>query len=226
MAQSMMLYWGSGSPPCWRVMIALEEKLLQGYKHKHLSFDKNEHKCEEVKALNPRVQLPTFKHGDIVVNESFGACLYLESAFKSQGTRLIPDDPVEQALVYQRVFETNNLQQKMYDVAFYDEYVPEEERHESALKRNKESLIAELKLWEGYLEKMGKGSYLAGKSFTMADVVCFPVIAYFPRLHCPRERCPRLMEYYEMLKDRPSIKASWPLEWLEKPEGPDTLKNL
>ncbi len=38
-------------------MIALEEKLLQGYKHKLLSFDKNEHKCEEVKALNPRVQV-------------------------------------------------------------------------------------------------------------------------------------------------------------------------
>ncbi|XP_026088093.1 glutathione S-transferase A-like [Carassius auratus] len=223
MAQSMMLYWGSGSPPCWRVMIALEEKMLQGYKHKHLSFDKNEHKCEEVKALNPRVQLPTFKHGDIVVNESFAACLYLESAFKSQGSRLIPDDPAEQALVYQRMFETNNLQQKM---SFYEWYVPEEERHESTLKRNKESLITELKLWEGYLEKMGKGSYLAGKNFTMADVVCFPVIAYFPRLHCPRERCPRLMEYYEMLKDRRSIKASWPLEWLETPEGPDTFKNL
>nr|BAS29982.1 glutathione S-transferase rho [Cyprinus carpio] len=226
MAQSMMLYWCSGSPPCWRVMIALEEKLLQGYKHKHLAFDKNEHKCEEVKALNPRAQVPTFKHGDIVVNESLAACLYLESAFKSQGTRLIPDDPTEQALVYQRMFETNNLQQKMYDVAFYEYYVPEGERLESALKRNKESLVAELKLWDGYLEKMGKGSYLAGKSFTMADVVCFPVIAYFPRLHCPREHCPRLMEYYEMLKDRPSIKASWPLEWLEKPEGPDTLKNL
>uniref|UniRef100_A0A8C1WT65 Glutathione S-transferase rho n=1 Tax=Cyprinus carpio TaxID=7962 RepID=A0A8C1WT65_CYPCA len=226
MAQSMMLYWCSGSPPCWRVMIALEEKLLQGYKHKHLAFDKNEHKCEEVKALNPRAQVPTFKHGDIVVNESLAACLYLESAFKSQGTRLIPDDPTEQALVYQRMFETNNLQQKMYDVAFYEYYVPEGERLESALKRNKESLIAELKLWDGYLEKMGKGSYLAGKNFTMADVVCFPIIAFFPRLHCPPERCPRLMEYYEMLKDRPSIKASWPLEWLEKPEGPDTLKNL
>ncbi len=38
-------------------MITLEEKLLQGYKHKHLSFDKNEHKCEEVKALNPRLQV-------------------------------------------------------------------------------------------------------------------------------------------------------------------------
>uniref|UniRef100_A0A672JWJ9 Glutathione S-transferase A-like n=1 Tax=Sinocyclocheilus grahami TaxID=75366 RepID=A0A672JWJ9_SINGR len=217
MAQSMLLYWGSGSPPCWRVMIALEEKQLQGYKHKHLSFDKNEHKCEEVKALNPRVQ---FK------KKNCCKCLYNESAFKSQGTRLIPDDPAEQALVYQRVFETNNLQQKMYDVAFYEWYVPEGERHESALKRNKESLIAELKLWDGYLEKMGKGSYLAGKNFTMADVVCFPVIAFFPRLHCPPERCPRLMEYYKMLKDRPSIKASWPPHWLEKPEGQDNLKNL
>ncbi len=38
-------------------MITLEEKLLQGYKHKYLSFDKNEHKCEEVKALNPRLQV-------------------------------------------------------------------------------------------------------------------------------------------------------------------------
>nr|BAF47197.1 Rho-class glutathione S-transferase [Danio rerio] len=86
MAQNMLLYWGTGSPPCWRLMIALEEKQLQGYKHKLLSFDKKEHQSPEVKALNPRAQLPTFKHGEIVVNESFAACLYLESVFKSQGT--------------------------------------------------------------------------------------------------------------------------------------------
>ncbi|XP_056335830.1 glutathione S-transferase rho [Danio aesculapii] len=226
MAQNMLLYWGTGSPPCWRLMIALEEKQLQGYKHKLLSFDKKEHQSPEVKALNPRAQLPTFKHGEIVVNESFAACLYLENVFKTQGTRLIPDDPAQMALVYQRMFETENLQQKMYEVAFYDWMVPEGERLESALKRNKEKLIEELKLWEGYLEKMGKGSYLAGKNFSMADVVCFPVVAYFPRLQCPKERCPRLMEYYEMVKDRPSIKASWPPEWLEKPVGADILKSL
>ncbi|XP_051949458.1 glutathione S-transferase A-like [Xyrauchen texanus] len=226
MAKNIMLFWGSGSPPCWRLMIALEEKNLQGYNNKLLSFDKQEHKTKEVTDLNPRAQLPTFKHGNIIVNESFAACLYLESEFKSQGTRLIPDNPTEQALIYQRMFETNNLQEKMYDVAFYEMFVPEEERHESAVKRKKESLIAELKLWESYLEKMGKGSYLAGKIFTMADVVCFPVVAYFPRLGCPKERCPRLMEYYDMVKDRPSIKASWPPHWLENPKGPDTLKNL
>ncbi|XP_072528229.1 glutathione S-transferase rho [Salminus brasiliensis] len=226
MAEDILLYWGSGSPPCWRVMIALEEKKLQGYKSKLLSFDKQEHKSKEVLELNPRGQLPTFKHGDTVVNESIAACLYLENRFKSQGSQLMPDDAADQALVLQRMMEGNTLQQKMYDGLFYQHLVPEAERHESALKRHLENLATELKLWESYLEKMGKGSYLAGKNFSMADVVVFPYIAYFPRFGLRKERYPRLMEYYELVKERPSVKASWPPHWLENPKGQDTLKDL
>lgn len=57
MAQDMTLLWGSGSPPCWRVMIALEEKNLQGYNQKLLSFEKMEHKSQEVIDINPRGQV-------------------------------------------------------------------------------------------------------------------------------------------------------------------------
>lgn len=57
MAKSMSLLWGSGSTPCWRVMITLEEKKLQGYKHKLLSFEKGEHKSQEVLEINPRGQV-------------------------------------------------------------------------------------------------------------------------------------------------------------------------
>lgn len=57
MAEDMFLLWGSGSPPCWRVMIALEEKNLQGYQHKVLSFEKGEHKSKEVFDVNPRGQV-------------------------------------------------------------------------------------------------------------------------------------------------------------------------
>ncbi|KAM7383972.1 hypothetical protein PAMA_011360 [Pampus argenteus] len=78
MAQDMTLLWGSGSPPCWRVMIALEEKNLQGYNQKLLSFQKMEHKSQEVMDMNPRGQLPSFKHGTHVLNESYAACMYLE----------------------------------------------------------------------------------------------------------------------------------------------------
>lgn len=45
-------------------------------------------------------------------------------------------------------------------VLFYNWYVPEEERHDSALKRNKEALVTELKLWEGYLEKVAHALYI------------------------------------------------------------------
>lgn len=38
------------------------------------------------------------------------------------------------------------------DVLFYYWLVPEAERQDSAIKRNKEALTVELKLWEGYLK--------------------------------------------------------------------------
>ncbi|KAK9526155.1 hypothetical protein VZT92_014870 [Zoarces viviparus] len=78
MAKDMTLLWGSGSPPCWRVMIALEEKNLQGYNQKLFDLSKGDHKSPEVMAMNPRGQLPAFKHKDVVLNESYGICLYLE----------------------------------------------------------------------------------------------------------------------------------------------------
>lgn len=37
-------------------------------------------------------------------------------------------------------------------VIYYNYMVPEEERHDSAMKRNREALTAELQLWEGYLK--------------------------------------------------------------------------
>ncbi|XP_008330279.1 glutathione S-transferase rho isoform X2 [Cynoglossus semilaevis] len=223
MAKDMTLLWGSGSPPCWRVMIALEEKNLQGYNQKLLSFEKMDHKSQEVMAMNPRGQLPSFKHGNIIVNESFGACMYLESQFKSQGNKLIPDCAEEQGKMYQRLFEGNTLNQKMVDVIYYNYKVPENERLESAIKRNKESLAEEIKLWEGYLQGC---CCLAGKNFTLADVIVYPAVAYLFRFGLSEERFPNLAKYYNCLKERPSVKATWPPHWLDNPKGQDTLKDL
>ncbi|XP_078124031.1 glutathione S-transferase A-like [Sander vitreus] len=223
MAKDMTLLWGSGSPPCWRVQIALEEKNLQGYNQKLLSFEKGEHKSKEVMDMNPRGQLPAFKHKTYVLNESCAACIYLESQFKSQGNQLIPDAPAEQALMYQRIFESLTLNQKMADVIYYTWKVPEAERHDSAVKRNRETLSAELKLWEGYLQ--ASGSFLAGNNFSLADVTVYPSIAYVFRFGLCEERYPKLAAYYNSLKSRPSIKTTWPPTWLET-QGSDMLKDI
>ncbi|CAB1350476.1 unnamed protein product [Coregonus sp. 'balchen'] len=226
MAKDMTLLWGSGSPPCWRVMIALEEKKLQGYNQKLLSFEKGEHKSKEVLDINPRAQLPAFKHGDNILNESYAACMYLESQFRSQGAQLIPGGQAEQALMYQRMFEALSLIDKLSNVIYYNYRVPEGERHDSAIKRNKENLTTEIKLWEGYFQKMEAGSYLAGKAFSLADVIVFPVIAYAFRFGLSAERYPKLGAYYAMLKDRPSVKATWPPHWLENPQVGDALREF
>ncbi|XP_072926681.1 glutathione S-transferase A-like [Hemitrygon akajei] len=226
MAEDLFLYWGSGSPPCWRIMIALEEKKLQGYKEKLLSFEKMEHKLEEVMAINPRGQLPSFRHGDIILNESFGVCLYLENQFKSQGTQLIPDSGAEQAFVYQRMFEVLTLQEKVVAIVYYLMRVPENERHDSTLERNKKALNAELKLWEGYFEKLPTDSHIAGKSFTMADVMLFPQLACAIRFGLSVDKYPKLFNYYTRVKERPSIQASWPPHWKENPPTIDVLKDV
>ncbi|XP_037651520.1 glutathione S-transferase A-like [Sebastes umbrosus] len=221
-AKDVTLLWGSGSPPCWRVMIALEEKNLQGYNQKLLSFEKMGHKSAEVLAMNPRGQLPSFKYKDYILNESYGACIYLENQFKSQGNKLIPDCPAEQARMFQRMFEGQALSQKSGEVIYYTWKVPEDERHDSAIKRNKEALTAEIKLWEGYLQNV---CFLAGKTFSLADVIVFPSIAYLYRFGLCEERYPKLAAYYNKLKARTSIAASWPPTWKETP-GQDLLKDI
>ena len=47
-----------------------------------------------------------------------------------------------------------NIHIVLDSVIYYDWFVPEEERHDAAVKRNREALVAELKLWEGYLQKV------------------------------------------------------------------------
>ncbi|XP_048461531.1 glutathione S-transferase A-like [Rhincodon typus] len=195
MAETMFLFWGSGSPPCWRIMIALEEKKLQGYEQKLLSFEKMEHKSSEIMAINPRGQLPCFRHGDTILNESFGACLYLENQFKSQGTQLIPDTGDEQALVYQRMHEVLTLHEKLGTIS-------------------------------GACIALGPGSYIAGKNFTMADVMLFPQVAFAVRFGLSTDKYPKLMEYYMKVKERPSIQASWPPHWKESPPTLDVLKDV
>uniref|UniRef100_A0A3Q1EMT8 Glutathione S-transferase rho n=1 Tax=Acanthochromis polyacanthus TaxID=80966 RepID=A0A3Q1EMT8_9TELE len=217
MAKDMTLLWASGSVPCWRVMIMLEEKQLQGYNHRQLSIEEFMNKPQELFDINQRGQLPSFKHGNIIVNESYG------NQYKSQGTKLIPDFPDAQALMYQRMFEAVTLHQKIADLVVYKYFVPEGERHDSAVQRKIEALTAELKLWEGYLKITD--CCLAGQEFTLADVLFFPLIAFLFHFGLSSERYPALAKYYNSLKDRPSIKATWPPYWQKIPEM-DTMKPI
>src|SRR5580704_16761236 len=71
---ALTLYWGSGSPFSWRVLLALEHKGLE-YESQLLHFDKQEHQSPQMLKMNPRGRVPVLKDGDYVVFESV-AILY------------------------------------------------------------------------------------------------------------------------------------------------------
>uniref|UniRef100_A0A3B4ETT9 Glutathione S-transferase A-like n=1 Tax=Pundamilia nyererei TaxID=303518 RepID=A0A3B4ETT9_9CICH len=210
MAKDITLLWGSGSPPCWRIMIALEEKNLQGYNQKLLSFEKGEHKSKEVMDINPRGQT---HYTTDVKNESF--LLFFspqQSKYKSQGTKLIPDCDAEQALMFQRVFEVNTFGDKMGMLV---------RRCRICL-----SFVLPVCTPNSAAKSLStSGGFLAGKNFSLADVIVFPAIAYLYRFGLSEERYPKLTEYYKNLMNRPSIKATWPPTWKETP-GQDILKDI
>uniref|UniRef100_A0A3Q3JWB1 GST N-terminal domain-containing protein n=1 Tax=Monopterus albus TaxID=43700 RepID=A0A3Q3JWB1_MONAL len=179
--------------------------------------NKMEHKSQEVLDINPRVRLPSFKHADIIGNESYAVCFYLEVSFKSQGNKLIPDSPAEQVLMYQCIFEGLTFYEKLTKTKKLNPFISNVkpsvcERHDSALKKNREALVTELKLWKGYLQE---GNVIN------PDVNCSCAL-----FRLSAENFPKLAEYYAQLKERPSIKASWPPRWLEHPKGQVTLKDI
>ncbi|XP_078596916.1 glutathione S-transferase A-like isoform X2 [Branchiostoma floridae x Branchiostoma japonicum] len=225
MSTDITLYWGSGSIPCWRAMICLEEKGLSGYDSKLISLEKKEQKSDEILKINPRGQVPAFKHGDVVVNESMAICLYLENIFKKQGTQLLPDDPSHQALVLQRFMETQNIMDKSKALFYYRLQTKQEDWDQECIVEKIKALAEELSLWEKYLSQSGDG-FLITEDFTLADAALIPALAFLKRMKLPmKEGFPHLASYYERVKDRPSVQSGWPPHWKETP-GYDYLKDV
>ena len=53
----MFVWWGSGSVPSWRLLLTLQEKGLNKYGEKLISFSKQENKADDIMAVNPRGQV-------------------------------------------------------------------------------------------------------------------------------------------------------------------------
>ncbi|XP_013382675.1 glutathione S-transferase A isoform X2 [Lingula anatina] len=225
--KDMLLYWGSGSSPCWRVMIVLEEKGLSDCEKKLISFSDKGHKSDEILKLNPRGQVPTFKCGDLIINESFAACLYLEDTYKSQGPPLIPSEPARKANVLQRMFEVPSFNKVAFEDVLGQYFFAKkpEDIDQEKMKKGKAALKEELAMWEGYLVKAG-GTYLDGGGFTMADAFFFPTLAFLVRNGLKLgPTFPKLAAYYDAVSKRPSVQKSWPPHFKES-EGKQHLADV
>jgi len=164
------LYWGSGSPYSWRVLLALEYKRL-AYTSHLLQFSKQEHKSPHILALNFRGKVPILKDGDYVVFESLAILYYLDLKY--------PDPPIfgrspEEAGVIMRVIcEYESYAQPHLETLVRTFFGAEPAARAEELARAMHVVASEARSIEA---RLARSDWVVGESFSAADIVIFPAL--------------------------------------------------
>ncbi|KAG9412701.1 hypothetical protein AC1031_015602 [Aphanomyces cochlioides] len=209
-----VLYWGSGSPQAWRVLIVLEEKQIQ-YRSVCVSFSSGILKSAAFRQLNPRMRVPVFVDGSagVVLYECDAILAYLERFYPNP---LMPTDPKAFAIAETRLREANEILSTVGEMVVYLRRA--QANAKKNIKTNTEIiqakwnvLEAELKLWEMYLDNR---QFLVGNDVCLCDIVVFTNIAYAVRCGLQLDGLyPRLAMWYLRMCSRPSVEATWPPHW-------------
>jgi glutathione S-transferase len=171
----MELFWISGSPPAWRVMLALEVKGIN-YISRQLDASVKEHKSEEFLKLNPRGQVPVLLLDDIVVRESLAIIAFLD---KLQPTpTLLGDDAVSTATIWQWLMDfENNLRPALATVA--------QSIFRNQVEERQDEIMAAVKIIQAEIQNINRQlsgqNYLCGNSLSAADITLYPSIRWLKR---------------------------------------------
>ena len=213
-------YWGSGSPACWRVALALEYKRLAYHSHL-LQFDRQEHKSPQMLAMNFRGRLPVLRDNDYVVFESLGILYYLD--------RKYPDPPIfgrtpEEAGVIMRV------------ICEYQSYAePPLRQITTALQQRPDRKVDDA-IVEAMVRVAGEArsielrlahsDWVVGESFSAADMMIYPDIRLLVHtLQKPQARelaarflpmevnYPALGRWLDRVAALPGHERTWPPHW-------------
>lgn len=206
-----LIYCFSGSPYVWRALIMLEEKGIE-YEAKWLPRSTGEHRTPEMLALNPRGRLPILRYGDVTLYESVAICLFLE--LEHPEPPLIPRTAAERARALVLTSEAAYMDTETWDALLFALGAKTDDAGPEPRKKAYRQLHAEVARWEAHLEHGGR--YLVGDDISLADIVVFPGAAFLVRTGLTlSKRAPRVAAWYERMRERPSVQASWPPHWRE-----------
>ncbi len=219
---ALTLYWGSGSPFAWRVMLALQHKGLK-YESQLLHFDKQEHQSPQMLKLNPRGRLPVLKDEDYVVFESLAILYYLDVKYPEP--KLFGTTPEEAGVIMRVICEfqayTEPSLQKIVSAIFEDRV----NDHLDELTDAMHAVAREARTIEG---RLSKEEWIVGASYSATDMVIFPWIQLLRRAlekraaaelgarFLPMERnYPALGRWIHRIEALPGYEKTYPPHWRE-----------
>lgn len=214
------LYWVSGSPHAWRVMLALEAKKLP-YASRLLDASRGDLKSAEYLRLNPRGKVPTLRDGDFVLAESLAIMEYLDEAYPQ--IPLYGRTPHERAQTRRQVSECFSYLSDPATRIIVPIYQGKHAERAADIRESAPKVLAELERQEAALDKspwFGKGGVGA------ADIALCPFVKSLLRAAgkesavefnlglLPFEsRFPRLAAWMARVEAMPGYEKTYPPHW-------------
>ena len=199
---ALELYWGSGSPFAWRVMLILEVKNLV-YQSTLLEFSRGDHKAPAFLELNPRGKVPVLKDGDFVLNESLAIMAYLDK--KHPEPPLFGTSPQETGLIWRAIMETDNYLvsagDKLVRPIFFGRGLDESDKLQDAAQ----TIRQEMKRIDG---ELSGSEWLVGRKISAADIALFPLIQMIVRAAGKDTAKPLNLQLLPLTESFPNI-AAW-----------------
>jgi glutathione S-transferase len=219
---ALTLYWGSGSPFSWRVLLALEHKGLS-YESQLLHFDKQEHQSPQMLKLNPRGRVPVLKDGDYVVFESVAVLYYLD--IKYPRPPIFGESPEEAGVIMRVICEFQAYAEpslsKITSAIFAGQVADRIDELTDAMH----VVAREARTNEG---RLSKEQWIVGANYSATDMVIFPWIQLLRRAldreaaaelgarFLPMERnYPALARWIGRIEALPGYQRTYPPHWRE-----------
>ncbi|MDE2337840.1 MAG: glutathione S-transferase family protein [Gammaproteobacteria bacterium] len=214
------VYWGSGSPYAWRVLLALEHKRL-AYEAHLLQFSKQEHKSPHLLQMNPRGRVPVLKDGDYVCFESLAILYYLD--LKYPDPPLFGTSPEEAGTIMRVICEYQAYIEPHLRTITGAVFAGDADLHSDALTQAMHAVASEARTIEG---RLSKSDWVVGERFSAVDMVIFPGIQLLKRaLERPAARelaarfmpveinYPALGRWLARIEGLPGYERTYPPHW-------------
>lgn len=217
---AMEVYWGSGSPYSWRVLLALEHKRLPYVSHV-LQFSKQEHKSPHMLAMNPRGRVPVLRDGDYVCFESLAILYYLD--LKYPQPPIFGRSPEEAGTIMRVICEYQAYIEPHVTTICRGVFFGKMDLESDEITAAMHAVASEARTIEG---RLSKSEWIVGESYSAVDMVIFPGIQLLKRaLERPQARAlssrfmpvevnyPALGRWLARVASQPGYERTYPPHW-------------
>lgn len=169
------LFWISGSPPCWRIMLAMEVKGLD-YVSTRFDNAKGEQKNPEFLKINPSGHVPVLRNADTVVCESLAILAYLDAAHPEPP--LFGETADETGAIWQQILQFDSAMPGPIRAITRPVFRGRAAEQADTIREAADTLRPQLTALNAQLEAT---AYLAGDTLSAADIALYPPLMQLMR---------------------------------------------